>query len=296
MNIRAWVSKRVPDNWLALVVIALLFSAPIYLWFNPPNFLGYVNYLPYHSPTQNLLLVFVVPVTLAAQRAIVPQPLRDAHIRFVFIMTSAISVVLMTLSKPSHSIALLPALALVALYRVVRRLPVDWSALVFGFGLPSLLTLALQYLVTYTASQAAAIEVGWLVFFRFYGLQWWDVAARLVLSALFPLTVYCLYFKEAAKDDLLNFSWIIFGISLVWSHFFYESGARLGHGNFTWSASAALFVLMVSSIIFLLRNETFSTFSPRLKAAVAILAFHVISGVAAPSAILLSAFVARLSG
>jgi len=74
------------------------------------------------------------------------------------------------------------------------------------------------------------------------------------VSIAFPLIVYALHFRCARKDNYLNMSWLVFGVSCVWSYFFYEDGQRIGHGNFVWTAYIALFVLMFSSILFLIKH------------------------------------------
>ncbi|MFN7209039.1 MAG: hypothetical protein ACK4P1_01440, partial [Aggregatilineales bacterium] len=51
---------------VAIIVFIFLWTAPIYLIIDSPTFIGYVNHLSLHSPTQNLMLIFVVPTSLVA--------------------------------------------------------------------------------------------------------------------------------------------------------------------------------------------------------------------------------------
>jgi hypothetical protein len=215
-----------------------------------------VHYAIYHSPTQILLYVLILPVSLISLRAIVPQPFGSLNQRVFFVMLSALTVLAMSLSKPSYTIALLPSVGLLAMYRLVRRLPVDWSLLIFGVILPQVLMLGLQYVVAYGDPQRASVRIGFLQPLRFYGtsVEPIEVLPGFILSIIFPLTVYAFYYDEARKDNYFNLSWITFGIGSVWSFFFYEDGPRLGHGNFSLTASSALFVLMFSSILFLIKH------------------------------------------
>ncbi|MDW8300204.1 MAG: hypothetical protein RML95_12800 [Anaerolineae bacterium] len=253
LAIRQYVPKHLSNSVIVAAVILLLLSAPIYLFDRSP-YLSYINYLPYHNPTQNMMLVFAVPVSLIALRAVVPKPFSNLNQRVFFTLLSVLAVLLLSLSKPSYSIALLPALGLAVLYRLVRRQPVDWLLLILGLGVPFMLMLGIQYLVTYNAPENASIGIGWLMFYRLHRYQAWEVAVSLLLSVLFPLSVYVLYVKQAVRDAYLNFSWLVFGVSLVWSYFFFERGDRDYHGNFVWSAYVALFMLVFNTFLFVIKQ------------------------------------------
>lgn len=279
-------SDKLSNYLILLGIILLLLTAPIYLRAEtellPMLFLGFINYLPYHSPTQNLMLIFVVPLSLIALRAVSPRPYETLRGRILTIVVSVFLAVLLSLSKPSYSIVLLPTLGLIVAYRLIRRLPIDWLLLVIGLGLPFLIMLAFQYVVTYADAQRATIGIGWLTVFRdYWQIENEVVIVRLVLSTLFPVAVYLLYAKDASEDNYLNFSWLAFGVSLIWSYFFYEQGQRAFDGNFIWSAQAALFVLMFSTILFLLKRYVQGRLRLSLRVAIIALIFaaHLISGV-----------------
>lgn len=281
MALKTQMGSQLTDALAAIVVLLLMWAAPIYLWFKPPLFLGYINYLPYHNPTQPLMLIFTVPMSLIAWRAVSPQPFTSLNRRIFLMLLSVLIVLLLSLSKPSYSIALLPALGLVVLYRLIRRLPLDWMLLIVGIGVPVLLMLALQYLVTYTDMQRASIGIGWLKFLRVYGFGDSLVFARLALSMVFPVTAYALHFREARRDDYLSLSWLVFAVSLIWAYLFYEQGQRVGDGNFVWSAYAALFVLMFSTVLFLVKQYATQPFklSWRLGLSIAAFLLHFGSGI-----------------
>jgi len=190
----------------AIVTILFLLAVPIYI-LEPYN-VGYVHYAIYHSPTQILLYVLILPVSLISLRAIVPQPFGSLNQRVFFVMLSALTVLAMSLSKPSYTIALLPSVGLLAMYRLVRRLPIDWSLLIFGVILPQVLILGLQYVVAYGDPSRASVQVGFLQPLRFYGVsvELLEVLPGFILSIIFPLTVYAFYYDEARKDNYFNLS------------------------------------------------------------------------------------------
>ncbi|MBO9309969.1 MAG: hypothetical protein J7551_09325 [Chloroflexi bacterium] len=245
-----------PSKLVVLITVAFLSVTPAYLFSELPYNIGYFNYATYHNPTQILLSAFAIPVSLIALRAVVPQPFKNLNQRIFLTILSGLVVLAMSLSKPSYTIALLPGLSLLAVYRLARRLPVDWSLLMLGVILPQAFILLLQYLAAYGNPQIASVRIGFLVFLNHWGIGLAEALAKLFLSVAFPLIVYTLHYMDARKDSYLNMSWLIFGISCIWAYFFYEDGPRLGHGNFVWTAHVALFVLMFSSILFLIKHYT----------------------------------------
>jgi len=161
------LSTMLSDKIAMLIVIVFLTVIPVYLLPELPFNIGYLNYATYHNPTQILLSAFAVPASLIALRAVIPQPFKSLNRRVFFTLLSTLLILAMSLSKPSYTIALLPSVSLLAVYRLARRLPVDWSLLVFGVILPQAFTLILQYLVAYGDLQSAVkVKVGFLVFFQ----------------------------------------------------------------------------------------------------------------------------------
>jgi hypothetical protein len=248
------LSTTLPDKIAMLVVLVFLMVIPVYLLPELPFNIGYLNYATYHSPTQILLSAFAVPASLISLCAIIPQPFKNLNRRIFFTTLSALLILAMSLSKPSYTIALLPSIGFLALYRLLRRLSVDWSLLIFGVILPQVFVLGLQYIVAYGNPQNASVKIGFLAFFEFWGIGLIETLTRLLLSIAFPLIVYVLHLKDARKDDYLSMSWLVFGISCIWCYFFYEDGPRFGNGNFVWTAYIALYVLMFSSILFLIKH------------------------------------------
>jgi hypothetical protein len=147
---------------------------------------------------------------------------------------------------------------LVWLCKYVRKERVMWPVLVLGLSLPALVTLGWQYRFTYTSAapgidnMPARIIFAPLGVYSFYS-SW--LLPKFIASILFPLAVYALYAKRATQDFALNLSWLIFLIGSFYAYFLAESGPRFASGNFLWSAQVALFILFVSSVVFLMRQE-----------------------------------------
>ncbi|MCS6872633.1 MAG: hypothetical protein NZ571_14385, partial [Anaerolineae bacterium] len=88
LAVRLQVPSSFPSLLILIIVVAFLLTTPLYVWFDLPFFLGYVNYLTYFSPTQNLSLIFALPAFLIALRSVLPQPYGNTNQRFVLVLFS----------------------------------------------------------------------------------------------------------------------------------------------------------------------------------------------------------------
>jgi hypothetical protein len=78
--------------------------------------------------------------------------------------------------------------------------------------------------------------------------------ARVVLSAVFPLTVAAVFARAARRDAVLVLAWAGFAAGLALASLLAESGNRATHGNLLWSAQVMLFLLFAASARFVLRQ------------------------------------------
>lgn len=246
---KAYISQVV----IGFLSLCLVVITPIILWTEYwPAMIGYIHPTVYHNPTQNILKVFVIPVSLIALRAINPQPYKSQAQRISLIVLSIVLILLMSISKPNYTIILLPSLGLYVLYRLAKRQAIDWALLIVGIGAPSLAVLALQFLGTY-ASEESVIAFEFIKVVRLY-IAFPRILLQFLLSIAFPLVVYLLHRESARQDTYLNLAWIGFLIGAFYMYFVYETGIREQHGNFFWSAYVGLFVLMFATMIFLLKE------------------------------------------
>jgi hypothetical protein len=78
---------------------------------------------------------------------------------------------------------------------------------------------------------------------------------KFLFSILFPLSVYVAYFQKARNDRFLNLAWLTFFFGSLYSYLFAESGEKISHTNFSWSARITLFILFAQSVIFIVREN-----------------------------------------
>ena len=279
----------------ALVIafsIAVTIAGPIALW-TDHSMLGYINPIVYHNATSITARLFVIPLSLLAFRIFQGQRYRDRNHRVYLLLLSAAVVLLATLAKPSFVFALLPACCLFALWRSFRRQAVDWLLLVCGTCLPGLVLMGILYLLAYESQdRSSTIAFGLFTTFQTW-IPAWRIPLQFLLSLVFPLAVYALYFKQARRHLYLNMCWVIFTVAAAMAYSLYEAGPRIGHGNFIWGSYNAIFLLMFASLLFALEQHSRerqvdcgqrAVFGLRIsqKVAIATLIFglHVISGIA----------------
>ena len=249
--LRRTSNGALPDLLLIAIALALMVIGPVLIWTDKPFLLGYINPTVYHNPTLIALRVFALPLSLLALRAFTVDCCRE----WKMIAVCAAIVVLGTLAKQSYTIVLLPGCCLFALWRHMRGHRVDWSLLVFGICLPGAIVLILQYAYTYLYyDDDSTIAFGILVFMRIW-IPTWRVPIQFLLSLVFPLSVYLLFWRQAREHLYLNMSWTVFATSAVISYAFYEAGARLSHGTLLWNSYVTIFLLMFASLLFVLEQH-----------------------------------------
>lgn len=266
------------------LAIALLLVAPPAVLFPLDRhlYLGYVSANVFHNPTMLLLKPLALLSFGYAVMAIDGSTVHlRRHLLYSFLLTVACA-----LTKPSFTICILPALALLAAFGLRGRQTPDWRLVLAGFLVPAAIVLALQFRMTYTADQLQGVYGGKsgiilapLEVMRSYS-SWLSV--KLLLSLSFPLAVLICHFREARENAELRLGWLTFSIGAAYTYLLAESGPRMFQGNFTWSAQISLFILFVSSVKFLLGRSTERTPSERKKFVFCstLLSLHLIFGLA----------------
>lgn len=233
--------------WVSVVIIlGVSIAAPVsLLWpLDKLLYLGYVGNATYHSPTMLFLKPFAVLQFVYAYHCFSDtKPIKVWHM-----MAAAIVSLLSTFVKPSLAICILPALFILAAYRLLQKKYVNSAALIFGIGLPTILVLIWQFFVTYLAQESDGIQ---FVPFGVMGAFSNYLGLKFLLSILFPLAVLLFYFKQAMQDTRMILAWLIFVFGIIFTYFFAEN-SRFMEGNFAWSGEIAMVLLFMISTLFCL--------------------------------------------
>jgi len=270
------------QDWQALAIAAvlslgLLLAAPIILATVSQRNLyrGYVALNVPHNPP----IVLLKPLALLLFAFTVG--VLDYSIRYSQ-RTLAIGITLMILSLfalPNFILVLLPALLILIAYFYYRHDSADLRTLLIMLIIPMAVLLVLFYAITHFFIDAGGgVQIAPLLTLQNTDTSFGTLAIKFLLSILFPLTVYLLYWREAARAFALNLAWIIFLVGATQMYFLAETGRQALEGNFWWSAQIGLFVLFVVSALFWL---IYFRGQPRWRGwlCLGVLALHVLSGV-----------------
>jgi hypothetical protein len=271
------LGHRTTHIGLALVAtFFLLVLGPmnIFTWRRHNLYLGYLSPTVYHNP----MIAIVKPLALVhfwlfVQIIQYPQRYRSRAWLVAFTSLSLLTL----LAQPNYMLCLVPALIVLIMFRVYKKQPIDWPFFAFTVIIPAVVVLTLQYFHVYYVSSVVSNSRVIIAPFAVLAQASNDLLAKFVLSILFPLIVYLLFFKAAQRNLGLNLAWLLFIVGAFQAYFLAETGDRFAQGNFLWSGQIALFILTTVTVLFLLKQRLARQPS-KLVISTFVLALHIISG------------------
>ena len=249
-------------SWMMMIVAPIIALAS----FDQRYYLGYIGLNVLHNPTMIVVkplallwfcwAVFTFPADERSSAGIDPTS-HDRRPTWPVIFGVALLAMLATLSKPSYTICILPAVSLCAAWRLLRGGRVRWTVLFAGMIVPATAVLLWQYHWQY--NQAAHTINGKtyrIVFHPLAAVSSWSqhVIWKGVLSVVFPATVAVIYAPETWRSVRLRLAWLVFAVASIQFYLIAEEG-READGNFTWGAQIALFILFAESVMLILRRD-----------------------------------------
>jgi len=237
---------------LGLMTIATIVAQPITL--EPAYALGYLWSEPYHSATYSLLK----PFALAGFAFTTWFISRHQRVRADVVALFAVVIVLGALSKPNFIICLLPAAAAVSAFRLWRGLPLNAGALVAGLFIPAILVLGWQFLVTFSGVDVVAgmyrDSVTWSPM-KFMDYWATGLSTKFAASAMFPIAVAAFYWPHVRRDTMMQLAWLCFAFGVLFTYGVVQE-VDWTSGDFVWSGYISLFILLVATTVFWLRQLT----------------------------------------
>ena len=232
--------KRHWDTGRAIIAGTLTIVAPVMLFVFRDNlyYFGYIALANYHNPTIILLRPFALVSFLMGVRAFT-----GVNNSWKFIIVSSILVMISAFIKPNYLICILPALFILTVWWKVQHKVVNYRYLVFGFFLPSILVLGVQWWVANSNDPSPII-------FSPLGVEGAfskSLLPKFMLSVLFPLSILVSNFRKYKDNPDLLLAAIGFTVAAFQVYFLAESGDRFYHGNFRWGAQVMLFLWFVVS-------------------------------------------------
>jgi hypothetical protein len=246
LTIYIWLGSALKRRWdtgRAILAGTLTLVAPVMLlvFRDKLFYFGYIALANYHNPTIILLRPFALISFLLGVRAFT-----GINNSWKLIHVSGILIVISAFIKPNYLLCILPALFILTVWWKVQHKVVDYRYLVFGFLLPSILVLGVQWWIAYRSPDSDASHI----IFSLAGVESAYsryLLPKFLLSILFPLSVLvCKYKKYKDNPDLL-LGLIGFIVGAFQVYFLAESGNRFYDGNFRWGAQVMLFLWFVVS-------------------------------------------------
>jgi len=235
-------------DWIrALVACSITIITPILALAPVDNkfYFGYIGLADYHSPTM-LLLRPLALISFIFAFQIFDKPRNPGWMMAV----SSITVILTALAKPNYLMCILPAILVLGIIWYIRKLRWDWRLFLFGFVIPGVSILFLQWMLVFGTSAVSSIMIDPFVISYSSSYLFW----KFLLSILFPAAMTGLFFRKIIKDSYVLLGWIGFIGGAVMLYFLSESGARMYDGNLSWGAEVMLFLLIASMVRFCLKT------------------------------------------
>lgn len=239
------------------MTIALLIAAPIAILapLDEHLYFGYISANVFHNPT----ILLLKPLALLSFGLIVNAFEKKNETNFFVWIVLILATIACVLTKPSFTICILPATALLLIVQMRLKHPVDVKLLLFCLMIPAVITLFFQFYRTYSEEQIPGLYEGksGIIFAPLIVAEKYSswLLPKLLLSLIFPLAVLLSDFRGVVKDTSMQLSWLAFLIGAAYFYLMAESGPRMFQGNFSWSGQITLFILFVSSAKYLLHER-----------------------------------------
>lgn len=239
----------------SLVTLGVMVAAPVSVltWANRQMLNGYLGLNSYHNPTMMLSRPFALGLFwLVTARFFGRSGPRSV------LLAAALSVFVLG-AKPSYTVCLLPALALLTVWHRRQWRSINWRLLGLGVLLPSAAVLGVQALAVPRGMEQTIEIVPFSVLGNLLageGQPSWMFAVFLVMSLLFPLTVVACT-GRTVEGIAWPAAWLTLGVGLAY-FFLLEMTSYTDPGDFLWGAQVASFVLFVESTAVAVRR-----FGPR---------------------------------
>lgn len=267
--------------------VCLMLVAPIWLpFFNSDIMLGQGHPNLLHSPTHIMVKCVAFPC-FVWYAAVMDGIGKSVSCMGVFkFMALTLLMFLTTLSKPSFGQMFLPAIFLLAAFKVIKYklAAIRPIATVSVSLVPSIFLMAFQSWVSFYSSHADAsgAEIAPLKLWAHFSP---NVFVSIMIAVLFPLIVLLWSLRESKVSTADVLAWVMCGMAATEGILLIEKGRRMYHGNFLWAWSLSLFFIWFTAIdrFILLAREHVKTTVDRERRwwfliASAVLSLHVVSG------------------
>ncbi|MBE5865193.1 MAG: hypothetical protein E7292_03125 [Lachnospiraceae bacterium] len=176
-------------------------------------------------------------------------------------MPFAVSLLLMTITKPSYTLVLVPLMGILLLVDLIRSKgkSLKNAFLLCVTMIPTGLHLLYQFFGVFTGTNVKGEETGIGISF---GLVWNNYTKSIPLSIVMgmALTLGVLVlnlvfnYKTIREKFTYRFAWYNYLVGMAMFLFLYEKGFRMEHANFSWGYMHGMFFVFFMTLVLVLRN------------------------------------------
>lgn len=169
----------------------------------------------------------------------------------------AVSLFLTTITKPSFTLVIVPAMGMLLLLQLARS---RGKSFPYAFGLcvfmiPTGLDLLYQFFGVFTGTNVMGEETGiGFAFAKVWGNYSKNIGLSIFMGMALPIGVLILNAKELLKNSYYRFAWTIYLVSTLMFLCLYEKGFRMLHANFSWGYMHGMFFVYLITLLLLLKN------------------------------------------
>jgi len=200
-------------------------------------------------------------------------------------MPFAISLFLTTLAKPSYTLVILPLLAIILIFQLIRSKGKSFrNAFYFCVTMiPTGLALLYQYSGVFTGINVMGEETGiGIAFAKVWSNYSKNIPLSILMGMALPIGVLVLNYKEFLKNYIYRFAWWNYLVGMIMFLLLYEKGFRMLHANFSWGYMHGMFAVFFITLILVIKNtiQWWKSYKMVFVAAEwAVLLYHLVCGI-----------------
>lgn len=197
----------------------------------------------------------------------------------------AASLFLMTITKPSYTMVLVPLMGIMLLVDLVRSKGESFrnAFCLCVTMIPTGLHLLYQFFGVFTGTNAKGEETGiGIAFAKVWSNYSKSIPLSIVMGMALTLGVVVLNYKVLKEKFVYRFAWYNYLVGMGMFLFLYEKGFRMEHANFSWGYMHGMFFVFFMTLVLVLRNTVEWRKSWKvvfLPAEWAVLGYHLVCGV-----------------
>lgn len=245
--------KRMIRNWniekgsvlyfAGFTVFIILLLGPIFIFTFPERmYLGYLSVNRYDSPTYVLLKPFALLIFFGVVDNFTEKWSWKESVLMALVMMCA------TLTKPTFTMSILPAIGLLTLLKIKQFRKINWAYLIIPLGLTALIVLAGQFMINYTGDRGDRIILAPFEAISYLVPNIPMVFFLVIMSIVFPLAVTLLNWKQVKNDFTFQLGWANLFMGLIIALMFGEE-INMGLNNLWNSPTLGAFILFLVTVM-----------------------------------------------